>query len=284
MVQASFRELVGLGRERLETDGILHIEKVPENIDIREYLSQFGEFMVQPNGELLYEIKVRHGREDESSSGGSAEIPPHSEASYLPIPPKWVVLIGVEQSDCGGGATTVMKFQEFLKAFPDEYRDLITNRAVDFSEVKSVVEGKSAIKIRERFSISSPLRGTGDQVVRFSYNRLLHGDYYPSESQKKSSRYEVSPELREFCLSMKKYYDEHCLPIRLQPRSLLMWDNFQVLHGRTSFLPGRRRLLQRYWVNPRTSSKAKQELPLASPSASTAVPPSVGRAGNPPAS
>ncbi|NCS54125.1 MAG: TauD/TfdA family dioxygenase [Microcystis aeruginosa G13-05] len=74
--------------------------------------------VIQTNGEIIYPIKANPdamGKSDAQSPG--IGLLPHTEWSYKAIPPKYLCLRCKTPDRWGGGATTLVKFDDLMRHF-----------------------------------------------------------------------------------------------------------------------------------------------------------------------
>ena len=78
----------------------------------------------------------------------------------------------------------------------------------------------------------SKLPGADRPILRFSENLLLHGDYSPAIDE---TRVEADAFTQDFCDRLLQFFQKFRTSILIQRNSLLLWDNWRMVHSRTQY-------------------------------------------------
>ena len=216
--------------------GFVIIKDVPtENNFIVEFANSIGSVRRTNFGEH-FDVKSKPAPNDLAYT--SLHLAPHTDNPYRnPVP--CIQLLHCIQNEVSGGYSTLVDgftVTEDLKLENPDFYNILTKVKVKFKFIdKEVVleDWSELIKLNEDMSFKQ---------VRFS-PRL---DYVPVLDKEKLDLYYRARKKISEMYNSKKYRIE----FKLEPKDLLMMDNYRSLHGRTSFDPNEgNRFLQGCYID-----------------------------------
>lgn len=229
--------------EQVGRTGFVVIDGVESPDRLRSVLTGFGRVMPQYDGRLTYEVRAEPGFDDRAYSKSQNEIRAHTEAPGWQPPPKYLALWCHVQARGGGGETCLADVKAYLRALDTATVRQLRSRTVAWGGTNTSGTGSAGVVA----PILMP-DGSGDEVLRFSYNLLTSGEYDPPLSG------EVPPErmpLGRFGVDLAHQVHEHfraaALRISIPENAVLVWDNQRMAHARTPYVDPRRHLT-RYWI------------------------------------
>lgn len=198
-----------------------------------------GEPMPQEDGEMIYDVRSEHAYSHMSDSKSPNPLNPHTDGPYYADkPPQWVVLYCLREANCGRGLTVLVDGNEILcSEFSEEEQETLLKRTCVFSNRARTLRAYKPIL----------QKGNGADVMwRYSHNALTHGMPSPIIKSKSTTQdpwlKDVTERISGFCFDSRNFID-----ISLQTGSILIWDNYRMLHYRSGFLDPERHL-QRLWI------------------------------------
>jgi alpha-ketoglutarate-dependent taurine dioxygenase len=220
----------------LKQNGHIYLSNLPPDFNWKSYTQRFTktQLMPQDSGELIYHVKSVPGHEQQSDSKSQNELRVHTEASYLSLPPKYLALWCVQPAQCGGGFTTLADGEEFLRTLTEQEQKLLLKPRYKFAN-----------KDRTR-KITAPILEFYQHklMFRFSFNILAHDNPSPNISTKATIS---DPFLKDICHRFVKFFEDRHIAVRMEKNSLLIWDNYRMLHARTKYSDSSRHL-ERIWL------------------------------------
>ena len=222
-------------RQLLKKYGWVFLRDVPA--DWKNYARSLTQVSLMPQdaGEIVYQVKSVSGNENLSDSKSQNALRPHTEASYLPAPPEYLALYGVRPSACGGGRTTLADGCEFLKTLTEPEQKKLMQYRCEF--VSKDGKSKFVAPILEMLPHNRIM-------FRFSYNILLYSHPSPELDVPPVIN---DPFLRDICDRCIEFFEDVREAIRIEKGSLLVFDNYRMLHSRTAYSDPSRHL-QRIWL------------------------------------
>ena len=221
----------------LKHNGYLYLSNSSPDFNWKSYTQHLTktQLMPQDSGELIYPVKSVFGFEQQSDSKSQNELRAHTEASYLSLPPKYLALRCVQPAQCGGGFTTLADGEEFLRTLTEQEQKLLLKSRYKFAN-----------KDRTR-KITAPILEfyQNKLMFRFSFNILAHDNPSPDISKNATIS---DPFLKDICNRFVKFFEAHQIAVRMEKNSLLIWDNYRMLHARTKYSDSSRHL-ERIWLN-----------------------------------
>jgi len=208
---------------QVESSGYSYIEELPDDFDFRTAMSSFGNLVPQYDGDYLRDITPDPAIADDALDSRSlVALPPHTEwYEFDAIPPRYVALWCIHGTRGSGGETLLADGYELLSRFSAEEVEQLHRKPYRWTS--------NALKNlgRSQSCMHPALRRSSDSIiVSFSTNDFAVDD-------------DLSYNYHSRGL---KFFDENCQPIKLVDNSLLIWDNWRMLHGRNGFTDRDRRL------------------------------------------
>lgn len=231
-------------RGALAEQGWVIVRGVPEAEAAEGLLGELGELLEQYRGTIRHEVRARPGFDDLQYSQSRNGITPHTEAPGLPSPPRYLALHCHRQARCGGGQTLLADGYGFVDSLGDELGDEARSRPIRFDQVvNSGAAGSEAVAGPIFTEARSGLPG----VLRYSYNVLrdnsldapIHDDDLDLEG--------IDPFNAEMCRRGVAFMRGDGFGALPGDGSLLIFDNWRMLHARDSYRDAERHLT-RYWV------------------------------------
>jgi hypothetical protein len=214
--------------------------------DVVGTLQEFGTIIPQFNGQTAFAITRKPGYEDLPYSQSMNRIGPHTEAPVYGPPPRYLALHCHHQATCGGGHTGLVdgyQLLALLERTEPQLHNWLAETPVEF--VATAKPGEAAQR-RVKEYILTPTED-GD-IFRFSYNQFHYGDVNPSkEDLRQSLVANSSSPLARFAVLGEAYFIEHSTPVLIPDGSLLIWDNWRMIHARSRYTDPARNLT-RYWL------------------------------------
>jgi alpha-ketoglutarate-dependent taurine dioxygenase len=185
--------------------------------------------VIQTNGEIIYPIKANPdamGKSDAQSLG--IGLLPHTEWSYKAIPPKYLCLRCKTPDRWGGGATTLVKFDDLLRHFTLEEQHFMADQLQYFMSK----DGKE--------SCFAPIWQRDAAIIRFSYNGLVYREFSPDLNKPVASG--LDSRLMALCDKFLALFEAYHVPLCLKAEQILIMDNHTCLHSRQSYIDPNRSL------------------------------------------
>jgi alpha-ketoglutarate-dependent taurine dioxygenase len=224
--------------EELTQNGAVYLHNVTADSEWLKDLSILGKIMPTGNQSIRI-IKPSTSSTKRSFSLSFDELNPHTEAPYLTKPPRYLVLHGVKESECGGGLTTYCDIRPLLDNLPDEIRDNLTTKEYAFlcmdRQGNTIPGGIQAPILTHRKSLSP--------ILRFSENLIRYGQYCIDDYSQPTA--DISSIL--LTETIAKLYRLHSTAIQLAHNDLLILDNYRMLHARSAF-KDHQRFLEAVWI------------------------------------
>ncbi|SPF38600.1 Gamma-butyrobetaine dioxygenase [Candidatus Sulfopaludibacter sp. SbA4] len=227
-LQEAGQDLTG----ELDSKGYLFFPEVEEGFDHLAFLRRFGTVRPQYDGKDVWRIEPDRRFDGIYHSLNTEPLFPHTEYYEREgIPHRYQALWCVAPAECGGGQTLLADGYAFLDALDgDERRYLLTQR-YEFGSSAGIRD--SGLGSSAAHPVVEVLPG-GTRLLRFSYNCM---------------RYEHDHVMRGIAERVLEFFEAHRIPITYRRNSLLVWDNFRMLHSRTGF-KDRQRKLERVFLDP----------------------------------
>lgn len=210
-------EKISVLRKRMNDRGYLFFPALEHRQDPLEFLAGFGQCRLQDNGQPYY--IVRAGEVLQPIDGGP--LMPHTDDfNVSDLPPRLAALYCVYPGIGGGGETLIADGYEWLNSQAKTIEILkkrrLYKRGGEFVELPFL-------------SISSE----DAKILRVSFGHLQYAD---------------DERMTRIMANLKDWFFKTALSIRYQRRSLLVWNNWRIIHGRTAY-GDLSRELRRYHLN-----------------------------------
>lgn len=205
-------------RGLLENEGYAYLIDIPDDFPYLEELSKFGKPIPHYENELVKDIKPDSQIDAEISALTMKKLPPHTEWHESPgIPPRYVALWCIRASSGEGGETTLADGYRFLKEFSTQDQKLMRERQYEWCGVSNNSGGPPSAGMRHPILEPHP----DGLIMRYSSQFLQRAD-----GDDLVSRY-IDGGLSFFAAER--------LPIPISRNSVLLWDNWRMMHARNAF-------------------------------------------------
>jgi len=181
--------------------------------------------------EVLCGPPVMHLRFDRDRSTAASrqayftcgEFPLHTDLSYVPNPPRYLLALCVEADAGGGGLCTLASLESAWQTLSDDDRECLSQRCFAFDNAPNTGDGACQDQ-----SIYEPIDNRG--IWRYRPDTLT----FPDSAKRSVERFSVALEDSKSTL-------------QLCPGDLMILDNHRFAHGRTAFqAPSARHILRSY--------------------------------------
>ncbi len=213
-------------RSKLSQFGYAYVDVDMENVDYVTELSSLGPLVPQYDGQLVRDITPDPNVPDDVLSAvGVTALPPHTEWYEFPgLPPRYVVLWCVHHANGLGGETTLADGHRLLGHFTSDERAELSRRVYRWGS---------------RYPEALAKRG----IHGLGHNKIL--DEYEDSVVMRFSTYdlEVTDELSARYIKVGgRFFEENHVAIKIERGTMLIWDNWRMLHSRNAFADRRRHL------------------------------------------
>ena len=240
MIAALSSDLFARHQDQLEEQGFVYQPHLPPDFDWRSHLRRLGEFVARDNPSGVSSVQAAPKHRKRSYSNSQNALNPHTEASFLPQPPRYLAIWGVRPASCGGGLTTVADGYELLQNFSVEERLELSRQVRRFPASQDAGWAQGGV--------NAPVVDhdeDGKILLRISYNLFQFGRYHPRLDEPPAE--ERTPLMADFCAELLEFFHSRAQGIRVERNSLLVMDNHRMLHARTAFDDPQRHL-QNVWI------------------------------------
>lgn len=215
-------------RTLIDAQGYVHVSGIPSSFDHVAFCVELGSLMPQYNGDLICSITPDERYEHLDHPLTRNPLPPHTDGyEYDYTPPRYLALWCVVPPSDGGGRTTLGDMRAFADTLDSAARRSLAARTYRF------VSGIEETEV-ERSAIHPILEERQGQPAIF---RFSHEFTEPKDD----------PALMKINTQVLGYFNRTCTAVAYEPNSLLVWDNFRMVHGRTGFEDPNRHL-KRVWL------------------------------------
>jgi alpha-ketoglutarate-dependent taurine dioxygenase len=206
-----------VARKHLKDHGYIYLFNVPADFDHLGFLEVFGEFMPQYDGQLVWDLRPEPDMDDVYHSRNTRSLVPHTEAYEYPgLPPRYLALWCVRPAQGPGGETTLADGYAWLRTFSSEEREIMRTRRYEWTTSEGLI--RRGVKWANRHPALEVRDGA--YVLRYSANNVnVEDDGF----------------LPAFLRSGAEFFERSCVGVRIEQNCLLLWDNWRMLHSRTSF-------------------------------------------------
>lgn len=222
-------------QQSLNQHGFVYINNLKPDFNWIEYAQKLTNcrLMPQDNLELVYDLKAIP---DSSLSDGKSQnaLKPHTEASYLHSPPKYLILCCQQESSCGGGYTTLANANNFLRYLTIDELQRLRKPYLFVNKDGSQKIFAPIIDFDREYQL----------LFRFSYNILKYQNPSPDIY---CTEVVADKFMEDICDRVLGFFEENHVALRLEKQSLLIVKNTFMLHSRTAYQDPNR-FLQRIWL------------------------------------
>lgn len=206
-------------RRMLERDGYAYISGLPKDFNCVLELQALGTPVTQYEGNLIRDVRPEPGFSNtEVSVSNTGSLPPHTELVEFPgVPPRYLALWCVRPARGPGGETTLADGYKFVQQLTSAEKDALQANIYQWHSNPSLkrkgIQMVAEHPVLERFA--------DHLIIRFSSIGIQ-----PPEDDTL---------IRDYLDKGKRYFDAHHFAIRFEASSLLIWDNWRMMHGRNAF-------------------------------------------------
>lgn len=217
----------------LDQHGYVYLESPANDFDYVAFLQRLGPLYPQYGGEIVCSIKPDPQYDGMYSSLNTKELTPHTEyAEFTGLPPRYIALWCLVPVAGEGGQTMLGDVFAFLDTVAPHERAELAARQYEFVStpgLQSMRLGSAAMHpVLE-------VRGDLPAVARFSYTCMECRD---------------DPFILGVRERLHEFVTQNRIAVDYTAGSLLIWDNYRMVHWRTAF-EDRRRHLRRVWIGER---------------------------------
>lgn len=221
-------------KDILQRKGYINLMELPDGFGYVDFLQRFGDLVPQYDGQLIWSIKAEKRFEHVYHSLNNKPLTPHTECyEFESAPPKYLALWCIKAAECGGGQTTLADGYAFISSLTAEEQERLSSRRYEFFSTPGLQE--SQIRLAARHFVYDRYAFEGEPIVRFSSACMND---------------EGDPFMIDIKHRFVAFFDQTCEKISYKKNSLLLWDNWRMLHARTSF-KDQTRHLKRVWLAKR---------------------------------
>lgn len=224
--------LAASAQSSIDTDGFVYINRIPDGYEHLSLLRKLGTPLPQYHGSIVREVRPDPAMEQYAvSSLNTKALTPHTEHfEFAGLPPRLIALWAVRPAIGAGGETTLADGHRLMERFSPRERAQMAERVYEWSSPASL--STEGISIGAQHPIIEHTEKA--PVIRFSSREMRYrGEAGIYEDDELLERY------RETGIS---FFEETCLAVKIEQNALLVWDNWRMLHSRTSFSDSRRHL------------------------------------------
>ncbi|GAA4975821.1 TauD/TfdA dioxygenase family protein [Actinoplanes utahensis] len=202
----------------LGNNGYVHLVGVPEDFDHVAFLKELGDFQPTPTGTVVGDVKPERGMDDVNHGQNRGGLTPHTEGyEFRGLPPRYLALWCVVPPSGPGGETTMLDGDRILAEFSDEERGRLHDTVYRWGST----EGLARHGVTPTAEHPVLERHENGLILRFSSNYL------------------IVPEGDELARRLidrgNVLFAEKHIAVRYQPRDMVVWDNWRMLHSRNAF-------------------------------------------------
>jgi hypothetical protein len=215
-------EALILCKDKLKKQGYINFMDLPDDFDHVRFLQQFGPFMPQSDGKTII-WSVKYEPSGSYNSLGLGPLLPHTEGNgSKDQPAKYVALWCVKPAECGGGQTTLADGYAFIISLTKEEQHQLSRTICKFGS-------NARVAYHPVYDlITDPM----EPIIRFSTLEL----------DEKGDRFIIGIRQR-----FSDFFKTNCEKIAYKKNSLVLWNNWRMVHGRTDYKDPTREL-KRIWI------------------------------------
>lgn len=217
---------------QLSEEGFIYLEDLGEQFNYIEFVQNFGKLSTQYGGDVLWTIQSNDKFKNVYHSMNSQELFPHTEYyESQGLPPRYLALWCVNPGDRGEGFTYLADTYPFFDSIKDKKLEKkLYNIPLRFSSTEGL---KLENHNLDAFHPLIDLCNLGNKIIRYSAQCM-----HTSQNQ------DINDVINEF----KRHIDKNTEQIEWKKNSLLVWDNYRMVHSRGSFTNPKREL-KRLWIS-----------------------------------
>jgi alpha-ketoglutarate-dependent taurine dioxygenase len=211
-------------RGLLKSEGYAYLVNISDGFPYLAELSKLGTPIPHHENELVKDVKSDPRIETETYSALTMDkLHPHTDWYETPgIPPRYVALWGIHESHGEGGETILADGYTFLKEFSVQDQELMRERQYEWNGLPNIAGGPPEAAVRHPILEQHP----DGLIMRYSSHFLQR-----TEGDNLVSRYTDGG---------ASFFEAEHVSISITRNSVLLWDNWRMIHGRNAFNdPGR---------------------------------------------
>lgn len=220
-VNGSHLEPAGIAaiRHLLKSEGYAYLTGVPDEFEYVAELSEFGQPIPHNESDLVKDIKPDPGIEPDTYSALSMQkLLPHTDWYEAPgVPPRYVALWCVRASHGGDGETTLADGYSFLTTFSAQDQELMHERQYEWHGVSNTAGGPPVAAVQHPILEYHP----DGLIIRYSSRLLQH---VPADDL-----------LSRYINGAASFFAAEHIPVPISRNSVLLWDNWRMIHARNAF-------------------------------------------------
>ncbi|WP_367986648.1 TauD/TfdA family dioxygenase [Vibrio sp. NTOU-M3] len=217
---------------QLSEQGFVYLESLGEQFNYIEFVQNFGKLSTQYDGDAIWTIQSNDKFKDVYHSMNNQELFPHTEYyESQGLPPRYLALWCVNPGNTGEGFTYLADTYPFFHSIED---DALVEKLSRIPLRYSSTEGlKLENHHLDAYHSILEKSDSGDLIVRYS-SRCMHT----------SKNKDVHNAIED----LKQHIDNNIEKIQWKKHSLLIWDNYRMVHSRSAFINANREL-KRLWIS-----------------------------------
>jgi alpha-ketoglutarate-dependent taurine dioxygenase len=206
-------------RRLVDSQGYAYLTEIPDGFEYLAELSKLGTPIPHQGDELVKEIKPDPRAADETYSTSNMKmLPPHTEwYEASGVPPRYVAIWCVREARGEGGETAIADGYSFLRGFSAQDQRLLQERQYEWYGVSNGSGGPPAAT--PHHSILEP--HPDGLIMRYSVQLL--------------QRVKDDSLVSHYIAGGASFFEAECIPISIARNSVLLWDNWRMMHARRAF-------------------------------------------------
>jgi len=206
-------------RRLLKREGYAYLIDISDEFRYVIELTKLGKPIPHHENELVKDIKPDSRVEAGTYSALTMQkLPPHTEWYESPgVPPRYVALWCIRASHGEGGETTLADGYSFLREFSAQDQELMQERQYEWHGLSNISGGPPAAAIDHPILEHHP----DGLIMRYSSQRL--------------QRVEGDNLVSRYIDGGVSFFEAEHVSISITRNSVLLWDNWRMLHARNAF-------------------------------------------------
>ncbi len=216
----------------LQQNGYVNFVDLPDDFPHLDFVQRFGALVPQYDGQFVWSVKAEPGFENVYHSLNTKPLLPHTECyEFESRPPRYIALWCVTAPSCEGGQTILADSYAFLSSLKQAEREPLFSLVCKFSSTPGLQQ--SNLGSVAYHPICERSEKTEKIIFRYSFSCLDDGGN------------QFIADIRQRVLD---FFEKTSVAISYKKNSLVIWDNWRLLHARTGFKDSSRHL-KRVWLS-----------------------------------
>jgi alpha-ketoglutarate-dependent taurine dioxygenase len=206
----------------LRDQGVAHVSDTPASLSLGDIVSHWGRVFPQYDRQEVWDVRPVQSQDDAPTSVGMASVSLHTEfCEREGWPPKYVALLCRRDSK-GDGNLILADGYHILRSLPAGSVEALRQDIVSFFTEESITQVARGETAKKTVLQTHP---SGEQVIQYDG---------PQVRATGSERLVLIADIIDDA--------DHWEPYRIhqEPGSIVIWNNYRFLHGRTAFTDHRR--------------------------------------------